>query len=153
MSPLGRIFVIGLFVGCLVGWLLQAFEVAKRVWSYIRQYRSRGLFRRMTVIALVIFGYFAMMTYRGIAGWRRTLGLLIVLILSIASFIYLVNLVSPKLCDRLIASLDFDPVVDDAQEGFITLFLLGLGAAFLTFLLFAPFGVLCATGLGRCGMK
>jgi len=41
----------------------------------------------------------------------------------------------------------------DAGEGFIALFLLGIGAAWLAFLLLAPFGVLCAIGAGKCGTK
>jgi hypothetical protein len=160
MSFFGRVFVIGLFAASLVGWFLQVLEAATRMWRYSRQNRGPGLIRRLIIIAVLILSYFAVMLYRGMMGWRRTLVLGLVASISLSALIYLVNLVSPKivdrifgLCDRLIGSLHFPQVKDDAEEGIITLFLLGFGAAWLTFLLFAPFGVLCATGMGECGPK
>ncbi len=158
MSLFGRVFVIGLFAISLVGWSLQVFEAATRMWRYSRRNRSPGFILRLIVMTVLILGYFAMMLYRGLMGWRRTLGLLLMVLVCLGAPLYLLNLVSPTLCDRifglcdrLTSSLRFHNVTDDAQEGFITLFFLGIGAAWLTFMLFAPFGVLCATGVGQCG--
>ena len=110
MSFFGRVFVVALFTASLIVWSLQAAEAIKGVVRYGIENRGPGSLRRMMIVAFLIVSYSTVMLYRGVMGWRRTLGLIVVLVVSICVVLclmslarYLINLWHPKLKESKLA--------------------------------------------------
>jgi len=100
---------------------------------------SVGLFGGLLWVAIFIF--------RNLYGWKATIGLLVIGGVGFILVLVVTRLFSPSASDKLISDLDSYDFAGWAL-GFL---FLGLAGAWCHFLLFAPFGVLCALGVRTCG--
>lgn len=153
MSLLGRVFVLGLFAVSCVGLVVAAAEILTEGWIGSRQSGESKSFRKIVKGAVAIVIGLSAIFLRSFIGWRRFLGLLAVLIVLLSLLMVGINRLSARLVKRMEELLDFSEVEDHAAEWIVNLLLLGIVVAWLCFLVFAPFGVLCALNVRDCGAR
>ena len=147
MSPFARIVVIGVFscsvYGLVAGWR-----------DYLPERRkSKGNFL-LNLSALACWVVFFLV--RNLFGWKAFLLLLVVVVItlgvSVFVFHFFARRINPTWSEKLnaaISQLDIDE--DSVSEWAVTFFFALIIGGWFYFLLFAPFGVLCALGIRACG--
>jgi hypothetical protein len=104
-----------------------------------RQHSVRGVIGGLTWLVFFVI--------RNLYGWRAAIGLALILALGFSVTLLALGLLSQRAGETGIGAL----TAEDYALWAVSFLFIGISGAWLYFLLFAPFGVLCALSLRACG--
>lgn len=145
MSILGRVFVLAVFASSVywVGW---------GIVSAFRHMRDTSRQRTLSRFVKGFVGFVLWLVFfvvQNMFGWRTAVGLAIVLSVPFSIALLTLGMIHWPAAERIISALDSDDYVGWAV-GFL---FVGIAVVWFGFLLFSPFGVLCALRLRPCGVR